>query len=117
LRKVKMRVRESATDKSAVASALQAHVLAALSAVPLDQARLFRIVVHQGQPHGRGRRLGRWMSSDDSAAHFFDTLALLQADGLISRSAHPLEDRRLYYLTEKGGKLAKEVVAANERSS
>jgi hypothetical protein len=106
---------ESEDEKSAIASSLSGQVLAALIAVPMDKHRLFEVVVRRG----RRRRFPMSPRSKPVEAvpvGFFDSLAILQADGLISRTAHPLEDRRLYYLTEKGNELAKGVIAPHRKS-
>ena len=107
-----MLTQELAKEESEIASAVQGRVLAALSAVPLDKARLIQVVL-------RHTRSGRWSHrlgpADKSSVGIFDTLAILQADGLIRRTAHPLEARRIYYLTEKGSEAAKGVVLERHR--
>jgi hypothetical protein len=110
-----MLTQESAHDKSALDFAAQRQVLAALAAVPLDQTRLFQVVVRSGRRR-RSRWSRLWETPEKSAVGFADTLAILQAAGLIRRTAHPLEDRRLYYLTEKGSEVAKGIVSANRRT-
>ena len=92
-------------------SDLQACVLAALAAVPLDQARLFESVFrlsHRNRAHRRAER-------EDSTPQFFDALALLQADGLVTERPHPLREFRRYYLTEKGDEVAKRLGLATRK--
>jgi DNA-binding PadR family transcriptional regulator len=86
-----------------LASDLQTCVLAALSSAPLDQARLFESVLKLAL-HKRTRGSAE---REDCAPQFFDALALLQADGLVSERPHPLREFRRYYLTENGDEVAK----------
>jgi hypothetical protein len=77
----------------------RACVLSALAPVALDQNRLFQSVCRHSRiqsPFARGK----------DATKFFDALALLQADGLISEKPHALPELRRYYLTEKGHEIA-----------
>jgi hypothetical protein len=92
-------------------SDLQSCVLAALSAVPLDQARLYESVFRLSR-RSRARRLS---DREDCTPQFFDALALLQADGLVTERPHPLREFRRYYLTEKGDEVAKRLVATPRR--
>jgi DNA-binding PadR family transcriptional regulator len=92
-------------------SDLQACVLAALASVPLDQARLFESVFrlsHRSRAH-------RCTEREDSTPQFFDALALLQADGLVTERPHPLREFRRYYLTEKGDEVAKRLGLATRK--
>lgn len=95
LRRMKTLRSGSGIQKRGVVHNLRQHVLAALRAVPLDRTGLYHAVFNAQRGKARPRNVLR----DEK---FLDALALLRADGLISNSAHPLEERRLYYLTQKG---------------
>jgi hypothetical protein len=110
----KMLTQEPGKEEPTIASSLRGQVLAALVAVPMDRAQLFEVVIRRGQ-RGRFSLARRSKAVEQAPVGFLDSLAILQADGLISRTAHPLEDRRLYYLTEKGSALAKRVVIRPHR--
>jgi hypothetical protein len=92
-------------------SDLQECVLAALASVPLDQARLFESVfrlTHRNRAH-------RCAERENCTPQFFDALALLQADGLVTERPHPLREFRRYYLTEKGDEVAKRLGLATRK--
>lgn len=92
-------------------SNLQERVLAALASVPLDQARLFESVFRLSHRN----RMDRCAEREDPTPQFFDALALLQADGLVTERPHPLREFRRYYLTEKGDEVAKRLGLATRK--
>jgi hypothetical protein len=85
-------------------SAIATHaVLMALERVPMNKTRLFQAVWRNCS-----RRIARHAEDGEACpVVFLDSLAMLQAGGLIMRTAHPLEARRVYYLTEKGSDMVK----------
>lgn len=108
---VRLRSPQASMNTRNLGSDLQACVLAALAAVPLDQARLFESVfrlTHRNRAH-------KFSDREDCTPQFFDALALLQADGLVRERPHPLREFRRYYLTEKGDEVAKRLVATRKR--
>jgi hypothetical protein len=98
------------TSTTNLESRWQAQVLAALSAVPLDQSRLFESVVRS--TCGKHSHV----ANDKCAIEFFDALALLRVDGMIVERPHPVEQFRTYFLTEKGQAAVRNLRLAWKRS-
>lgn len=92
-------------------SALRKHVLAALRAFPQNEFALYNFIVGDGGPRHGAYHLAS-VNEHQASVLFADTLALLQTDGLISHSVHPIANRRRYYLTEKGSEVERATSSA-----
>jgi len=102
-----MRHHSMSMNTNDLESEWQTSVLTALVSVPLHSAGLFESVCRSNSRNCVRRNA----TSQEHAASFFDALSLLRADGLVYEKPHPLSELRTYYLTEKGLRVAKDLVA------